>query len=198
MLLAGGGGGEINKKYIVKIFSPQSKKKERFIKSFFKGDYYLNLLKETQRIRGDGFVGVNDFYLLAEKKVFNYSNIFIMILEYIEGECISNIILNDEIKTKIKAKVEELHRHNMVMGDIQTSNFILSHGEIRIIDCSGKYPNAYRKAEDRFNLWNRLGIAPTTTDFYCFLVSYEKFLKQQIRLLKRKILYKINPLHLAK
>lgn len=72
------------------------------------------------------------------------------------------------------------------------SNFILSRGEIRIIDCSGKSPNVYRKAEDRFNLWNCLGIAPTTTDFYCFLVSYEKFVKQQIRLLKRKILCKIN------
>lgn len=60
------------------------------------------------------------------------------------------------------------------------SNFILSRGEIRIIDCSGKSPNAYRKAEDRFHLWNRLGVAPTTTDFYCFLVSYEKFVKRQI------------------
>lgn len=70
VLLVDSGGGNLNKKYIVKIFSPQNNKMERFIKSFFKGDYYLNLLRETQRVYSEGFTSINDFYLLAERKFF--------------------------------------------------------------------------------------------------------------------------------
>lgn len=107
-----------------------------------------------------------------------------MILEYIEGECVANLTLSEEIKTKIKAKIEELHSYNMVMGDIQTSNFILSCGEIRIIDCSGKPPNAYRKAEDRINMENRLGIPNERKDFGYFWVILCKSYKENLRYFK--------------
>lgn len=184
VFLVSSGGGE----YILKVFIPQNKKIERFLKSFFKGDYYLNLFLETKRIREEGCLSINDFYFLAEKKFINYSKIFVMIMEYIKGEQINT--LDAPLKQKIKETIEELHSHNMVMGDIWNSNFILSDDKIRIIDCSGKSPNFYRKAEDRINMENRLGIPNVKKDFGYFLVILRKSFREKLKIFKNIILFK--------
>ncbi|THF92628.1 hypothetical protein E5E93_03300 [Escherichia coli] len=47
-----------------------------FLKSFVKGDYYQNLIVETDRVRSAGLTFPNDFYFLAERKIFNYASVF--------------------------------------------------------------------------------------------------------------------------
>lgn len=54
-------------------------------KIFVKGDYYQNLIVETDRVRSAGLTFPNDFYFLAERKIFNYASVFIMLIEYVEG-----------------------------------------------------------------------------------------------------------------
>ncbi|WP_277756469.1 lipopolysaccharide core heptose(II) kinase RfaY, partial [Rosenbergiella nectarea] len=71
------------KLYVLKVFVPQEKSVERFFKSFFKGDYFLTLFKQTAMLRQRNITFPNDFYLLAETKIFNYVSRFIMIIEYI-------------------------------------------------------------------------------------------------------------------
>lgn len=48
-------------KFVFKVFAPKEKKAERFFKSFVKGDYYLNLLLQTDRVRNEGVTFPNDF-----------------------------------------------------------------------------------------------------------------------------------------
>ncbi|MDB8410258.1 lipopolysaccharide core heptose(II) kinase RfaY, partial [Escherichia coli] len=36
-------------RYVFKVFAPKTKRNERFLKSFVKGDYYQNLIVETDR-----------------------------------------------------------------------------------------------------------------------------------------------------
>ncbi|WP_252404198.1 lipopolysaccharide core heptose(II) kinase RfaY, partial [Escherichia coli] len=69
-------------RYVFKVFAPKTKRNERFLKSFVKGDYYQNLIVETDRVRSAGLTFPNDFYFLAERKIFNYASVFIMLIEY--------------------------------------------------------------------------------------------------------------------
>ena len=177
-------GGWWIKKFILKVFIPQKNKIERFLKSFFKGDYYLNLFCETERVQQNGVYSVCDFYLLAEKKFCNYSSIFIMLFEYIEGESLGNLNLDSNLKERIKQEVLRLHKNNMVMGDIQTSNFILAADKIRIIDCSGKRASLKRKAEDRINLQRRIGIQNCKKDYGYFVVIAKERVRKVIRKIK--------------
>ncbi|ENT6553964.1 lipopolysaccharide core heptose(II) kinase RfaY [Escherichia coli] len=55
-------------RYVFKVFAPKTKRNERFLKSFVKGDYYQNLIVETDRVRSAGLTFPNDFYFLAERK----------------------------------------------------------------------------------------------------------------------------------
>ncbi|ENO8133211.1 hypothetical protein AB1H30_003640 [Escherichia coli] len=55
-------------RYVFKVFAPKTKRNERFFKSFVKGDYYQNLIVETDRVRSAGLTFPNDFYFLAERK----------------------------------------------------------------------------------------------------------------------------------
>lgn len=92
-------------RYVFKVFAPKSKKGERFFKSFVKGDYYKNLIVETDRVRKTGFLFPNDFYFLAERKVFNYASVFIMLIEYVE-ELSSTICLTYPIQSELKYRAQ--------------------------------------------------------------------------------------------
>ena len=71
--------------FVLKVFTPKEKRNERFLKSFFRGDYYLTLFKQTAMLRERNVTSPNDFHLLAETKIFNFASRFIMIIEYIPG-----------------------------------------------------------------------------------------------------------------
>lgn len=175
-------------KFVFKVFVPKEKKLERFLKSFVKGDYYLNLLLQTDRVRNEGVKFPNDFYLLAEKKIFNYASVFIMLIEFVEGVELSDIDdLSIDIRTEIQTKMIELHQHNMVSGDPHKGNFILSQDGIRIIDLSGKACNAKRKAKDRIDMERHLQIKNKINDLSYLSVYYRSVFRKKFKALKLKI-----------
>lgn len=177
-------------KYVLKIFAPKEKKTERFLKSLIKGDYYHNLLMQTDRIRNEGILFPNDFYLLAEKKIFNYASVFIMIIEYVEGIELIDLYaagkVDQNILTDIKNKIEILHKHNMVSGDPHEGNFILSNNGIRLIDLSGKKCTVKLKAKDRIDLERHLGIKNEIRDYGYYSLVIRKKIRALIHKIKGK------------
>lgn len=174
-------------KFILKFFAPKQKRLERFLKSVVKGDYYENLFLQTDRIRKEGVDSVNDFYLLAEKKIFRYSSVYIMLIEYIEGVELSELdIINGDIKLKINQLINELHSHGMVSGDAHKGNFIITNDVLRIIDLSGKSCTRQRKAKDRIDLERHYGIINQEKDIGYYILIYKKKVREFIKALKGK------------
>ncbi|EGO6317255.1 lipopolysaccharide core heptose(II) kinase RfaY, partial [Salmonella enterica] len=174
-------------KYILKVFSPKVKNTERFFKSLVKGDYYEKLFHQTDRVRREGFVALNDFYLLAEIKTLRYVKTYVMIIEYIEGiELVDMPEISDEVRGKIKQSIYSLHQQGMVSGDPHKGNFILQGNEIRIIDLSGKRPSRQRKAKDRIDLERHYGIKNNVRDIGFYLLIYKKKLRNFLRRIKGK------------
>lgn len=174
-------------KLILKIFAPKLKKTERFLKSIIKGDYYERLFSQTERIRDKGVNTINDFYLLAEKKTFRFAHYYIMLIEYIDGIELSEIaVIDDELKFKIKASINELHNNGMVSGDPHKGNFIIQGNEIRIIDLSGKSPSLTRVAKDRVDLERHYGIVNDVKDLGYYQLIFKKRIRNFIRKLKGK------------
>ncbi|KMK17540.1 lipopolysaccharide biosynthesis protein [Pluralibacter gergoviae] len=174
-------------RYVFKVFAPKSKRNERFFKSFVKGDYYKNLIVETDRVRNAGLLFPNDFYFLAERKIFNYASVFIMLIEYIEGVELNDMeVIPDSVKNEIKLSMEKLHALNMLSGDPHRGNFIISQDGVRIIDLSGKSSTADRKARDRMAMERHLGIPNENKDFGYYSVVYKTKLRKFIKKLKGK------------
>lgn len=174
-------------KLILKIFAPNSKRTERFFKSLIKGDYYERLFSQTERIREKGVSTINDFYLLAEKKTLRFAHYYIMLIEYIDGVELSEVpVIDDQLKSKIKASISELHNNGMVSGDPHKGNFIIQGNEIRIIDLSGKSPSMTRIAKDRVDLERHYGITNDVKDLGYYQLVFKKRIKNFIRKLKGK------------
>ncbi|EHY7968649.1 lipopolysaccharide core heptose(II) kinase RfaY, partial [Escherichia coli] len=174
-------------RYVFKVFAPKTKRNERFLKSFVKGDYYQNLIVETDRVRSAGLIFPNDFYFLAERKIFNYASVFIMLIEYVEGVELNDMpIIPENVKAEIKASMEKLHALNMLSGDPHRGNFIVSKDGVRIIDLSGKSCTAERKARDRLAMERHLGIANEIKDYGYYSVIYRTKLRKFIKKLKGK------------
>lgn len=174
-------------KFILKFFAPKEKKLERFLKSFVRGDYYKNLIVQTARVRATGNNFPNDFYLLAERKIFNYASLFIMLIEYIEGTELADMDeVSSEIKAEIKAKIEILHQQKMLSGDPHKGNFIIGDDGVRIIDLSGKQCNAQLKAKDRMAMERHLDIKNEIFDLGYYLVIYKAKLRDWIKKIKGK------------
>lgn len=162
-------------KFILKVFSPKLKKAERFFKSLFKGDYYENLFFQTARVKRQGLTSINDFYLLAEKKIFRFVHTYIMLIEYIEGTELSEVeYIDEKTKAKIKDAIDELHQFGMVSGDPHKGNFIIQNGQIRIIDLSGKSPSMMRVAKDWVDLERHYGIDNTNKNIGYYLYKLKK------------------------
>ncbi|WP_347254073.1 lipopolysaccharide core heptose(II) kinase RfaY [Leminorella grimontii] len=175
-------------KFVLKVFVPQDRKKERFFKSFVKGDYYENLILQTDRVRTEGFLLVNDYYFLAENKIFNYAKTFIMLIEYIEGQELSDMnVIPEYVKNDIASSIDTLHSHDMVSGDPHKGNFILSSNGIRLIDLSGKKCNSQRKAKDRIDLERHFGIKNEIKDVGYYMLTYKKNIRNKIKEFKVRI-----------
>lgn len=129
----------------------------------------------------------NDFYFLAERKIFNYASVFIMLIEYVEGVELNDMpIIPENVKAEIKASMEKLHALNMLSGDPHRGNFIVSKDGVRIIDLSGKSCTAERKARDRLAMERHLGIVNEIKDYGYYSVIYRTKLRKFIKKLKGK------------
>ncbi|WP_246019912.1 lipopolysaccharide core heptose(II) kinase RfaY [Limnobaculum zhutongyuii] len=169
-------------KFVLKIFVPKQKKLERVIKSIFKRNYYVQLIRQINRVRKRGLNAPNDFYLLATKKTFNYVSTYIMLVEYIEGTELWNMPeITDELKQDAKQLIDELHQHDMISGDTNGGNFFVTDQGLRIIDLSGKNCNFIRRAEDRIDLEKRLGIQNTQKDLGYYIVTWRTNIRAYLK-----------------
>lgn len=174
-----------SKLYVLKVFKPREKRLERFLKSFIKGDYYLNLMKKTDELWSKGVQFPNDFYLLAEKKIFNYASLFIMVIEYIPGEELSNWkTVPDALKKEIVSSISSLHAHGMVSGDPHKGNFIVSESGLRLIDLSGKKINKLRIAKDYIDLERHIGISEFNKNFFYHWVKRRSQFRKRFKAFK--------------
>lgn len=174
-------------RYVFKVFAPKTKKTERFLKSFVKGDYYKNLIVETDRVRNAGLLFPNDFYFLAERKIFNYASVFVMLIEYVEGVELNDMpVIPESVKLEIKTAMQKLHALDMLSGDPHRGNFIVSKDGVRIIDLSGKSSTSERKARDRMAMERHLDIENEIKDFGYYSVIFKTKLRKIIKKLKGK------------
>lgn len=177
-----------SKQYVLKVFKPREKRAERFLKSFFKGDYYLNLMKKTDELWSKGVQFPNDFYLLAEKKIFNYASLFIMVIEYIPGEELSAYrTVPDTLKQEIVTSISRLHENGMVSGDPHKGNFIVSDSGLRLIDLSGKKLTKRRIAKDYIDLERHIGINEFDKNFYYHWVKRRSQFRKRFKAFKATI-----------
>ncbi len=184
------------KHYVVKVFTPKEKRNERFLKSFFRGDYYLTLLKQTAMLRERGVTFPNDFHLLAETKIFNFASRFIMIIEYIPGVEMDILAsrgeLSDEIKAEVLQSVKILHQHKVIFDDAHKQNFMLSNGRVRVIDLSGKNYSRFRAAKDFIDLERHFGINDFKKDFYYQWVSKKSKFRKKFKAFRRGLVHRSN------
>lgn len=174
-----------SKLYVLKVFKPKEKQLERFLKSFIKGDYYLNLMKKTDELWSKGVQFQNDFYLLAEKKIFNYASLFIMLIDYIPGQELSLYhTVPEELKKEIVSIISCLHENGMVSGDPHKGNFIISDNVLRLIDLSGKKINKMRIAKDYIDLERHLGINGFHKGFFYHWVKKKSQFRKRFKAFK--------------
>lgn len=180
------------KQYVLKVFTPKEKRNERFFKSFFRGDYYLTLLKQTVMLRQRGVTFPNDFHLLAETKIFNFASRFIMIIEYIPGVEMDILAekgeLTDQIKSQVLESVKVLHQNKVIFDDAHKQNFMLSDGQVRVIDLSGKSYSRFRAAKDFIDLERHFGIKEFRKDFYYQWVSKKSKFRKKFKAFKKRLI----------
>jgi len=138
---------------VVKIYSPKKKTVEKFFKSIFLGSYNENLIYQIDSARNVGITIPNDYYFLAERRVFRFARVVVMFFEYIPGPLVSDFgWIPDNIKNEICTIMKSMNRVGIISSDPHSRNFIVSEGQVRAIDLSGKKYSAKRVAEDNILL----------------------------------------------
>lgn len=178
--------------FVLKVFTPKEKRSERFLKSFFRGDYYLTLFKQTAMLRERNVTSPNDFHLLAETKIFNFASRFIMIIEYIPGVEMDILAakgeLTETIKSEVLESVKELHQHHVIFDDAHKQNFLLSNGRVRIIDLSGKNYSRFRAAKDFIDLERHFGISDFHRGFSYQWVKRKSQFRKKFKAFKGRLI----------
>ncbi|EMG7850857.1 LPS core heptose(II) kinase RfaY [Enterobacter hormaechei] len=145
--------------FVLKIYSPRKKRIEKFFKSFFTPNPNENLIERIDYAGRQGHTFPNDFYLLAERRIFRFAKISLMLFEYVPGPELRVLpTITPDIKREIRHSMQKMHNLKIISGDAHGGNFILSEKGIRIIDLSGKRCNAKRIVEDNVTASLRIGI----------------------------------------
>ncbi|MGR7464112.1 lipopolysaccharide core heptose(II) kinase RfaY [Klebsiella aerogenes] len=181
--------------FVIKIYAPRKKRGEKFFKTFFFGSYQENLIHQIDRAKSMGDDFVNDFYFLAEKRLFGFPLVSVMLFEYIPGTSLDDLPTTPPslIRT-VMASVEKMHGMGIISGDPHKGNFIMSPAGIKVIDLSGKRCSALRKAQDNIMLEKHFS-ATVTRDFWYDIVSIRDIQRNILRKYKMKLsllLYKYN------
>ncbi|MCS2167183.1 lipopolysaccharide core heptose(II) kinase RfaY [Scandinavium manionii] len=145
--------------FVLKVYSPQKKRLEKFAKSLFRPNDNENLIKKIDLAQTQGHTFPNDFYLLAERRTLKFARLSIMLFEYIPGPELRHLpAIPQAVIHDVKTAMQQMHEMKIISGDAHEGNFILSDNGVRIIDLSGKRCNAKRKIEDSITANIRMGI----------------------------------------
>ncbi|MCS2162878.1 LPS core heptose(II) kinase RfaY [Scandinavium sp. H11S7] len=145
--------------FVLKVYSPQKKRLEKFAKSLLRPNDNENLIKKIDLAQTQGHTFPNDFYLLAERRTLKFAHLSIMLFEYIPGPELRHLpAIPQDVVHDVKTAMQQMHEMKIISGDAHEGNFILSDNGVRIIDLSGKPCNAKRKIEDSITAHIRLGV----------------------------------------
>lgn len=142
-----------NKNYILKEFRSEVIIPQRKVQTLFKkGEALSTLINTTEAIELGIEELVKPITALVKKNLTIKQSYLLM--EYVEGEKISNI----EDIDKIMELVEKIHKNKIYHGDLNTSNFIKEGNKIRILDTQGKKEKigSFKRWYDIFTLENDL------------------------------------------
>lgn len=169
---------------VVKLYSPKKKTVEKFFKSILLGSYNENLIYQIDSARNDGITIPNDYYFLAERRVFRFARVVVMFFEYIPGPLVSDFGWTPaKLKNEICATMKELHQVGIISSDPHGRNFIVSEGRVRAIDLSGKKYSAKRVAEDNI-LLERYYSIPVDKGVMHQFINFRHKLRGPIRIIK--------------
>ncbi len=173
--------------FIIKIYAPRKKRVEKFFKALFSGSYQENLIHQIDRAKSMGDEFVNDFYFLAERRMFGFPLVSIMLFEYIPGPGLNDLPTTPpSVIRTVMASVEKMHGMGIISGDPHKGNFIMSPAGIRAIDLSGKRYSAIRKAQDNIMLEKHFS-ATARRDFWYYIVSIRKRQRHVLKKYKMKL-----------
>ncbi|MWU81673.1 LPS core heptose(II) kinase RfaY, partial [Escherichia coli] len=118
--------------FVLKIYSPRKKRIEKFFKSFFTPNPNENLIERIDYAGRQGHTFPNDFYLLAERRIFRFAKISLMLFEYVPGPELRVLpAITPDIKREIRHSMQKMHNLKIISGDAHGGNFILSEKGIR-------------------------------------------------------------------
>lgn len=174
-------------RFVIKIYAPRKKRVEKFFKALLFGSYQENLIHQINRAKSMGDDFVNDFYFLAERRMFGFPLVSIMLFEYIPGTSLNELPTTPpSVIRTVRASVEKMHGMGIISGDPHKGNFIMSPAGIRAIDLSGKRYSSIRKAQDNIMLEKHFSVT-VTRDFWYHIVSIRKRQRHVLKKYKMKL-----------
>lgn len=144
-------------KYVLKKFNENPKKKiTRGLECIFFKSTARKMFDKSQASHKAGFSKVVKIYLAADKKEIVTKESYIL-MEFIDGIEVEKLgRLNNSFKTRLFNVLEKMHEHNIISGDPNPKNFILSKdGRIRIIDFTKRDKNPFYCGKD-IGIFNRI------------------------------------------
>lgn len=173
---------------VLKLYVPKTKRFERILKSLIKRDFYQSLIYRTNNAINRGANMINDIYLLAQKKIANYTYVHIILMEYLDGVQIRDLEpISDELKFEIKMVIEQLHTYDMVSGAPHKENTMLTKEGIKLIDLSGKRCTCVSRAKDRMELEKYLGIKNTNKDLGYKIYMSIRNIRKALKIIRIKL-----------
>lgn len=173
---------------VLKLYVPKTKRFERILKSLIKRDFYQSLIYRTNNAINRGANMINDIYLLAQKKIANYTYVHIILMEYLDGVQIRDLEpISDELKAEIKMVIEQLHTYDMVSGAPHKENTMLTKEGIKLIDLSGKKCTCVSRAKDRMELEKYLGIKNTNKDLGYKIYMSIRNIRKALKIIRIKL-----------
>ncbi len=135
-------------KYMAKIVNDMSEIKHRYMTMLRN----LGVLAGAAELRFDEYRGAKDMvsferYCLTRMKgeLVNAPAVigtfrlneddYMLVREFIEGQTLSDVPLDDRMLDQILGDVKLMHEHGFVHGDIKLDNFLVSDGTVYIVDC---------------------------------------------------------------
>ena len=73
---------------------------------------------------------------------------YILVMEYIDGEPLSKVPINNVIIDQIFKTLKTMHENGLFHGDVKLDNFLYSKGNIVVVDCLKLNKNELERAQD--------------------------------------------------
>lgn len=161
------------RKYIFKRDRYVPKKLEARLRHLVRGSFYVRQIKSIGRAARRGCRVTPEFLLVALQAGRFYPRESFVLQEYVEGVMLESAGSPEQYKNEIIRAFTELHAYGLALGDVNTSNLMVSPDGIKIIDLTWSSFAWAGKGQDVVRLKHRLGITfPVTTPSLWLAVKY--------------------------